>query len=352
MIAGVQHDSQVLDDYLMLREAGMRTARDGLRWPLIDRGGDLDFSSFLPMLRAAGETGTQIIWNLFHYGYPDDLDIFSARFVERFARYAKAAARLIREHGDAVPFYAPINEISFFCWAATRDVIYPFAHGRDDEFKQQLVRAVIAACEAIWDIDRHARFVYPEPIIHVVPPKNRPEFASSAAAYNESQYQAWDMIAGRTRPELGGNERYLDILGVNYYHSNQWDAVDGRLRWEDEPRDERWTTLHQMLSWVWERYRKPFFIAETSHFGAGRARWIKEIGCEVYQARQCGIPVSGVCLYPILDRYDWENPNHWHNSGLWDIERREDGKLKRVLDLEYRAALEETQQLLAQIGCI
>jgi UDP-galactopyranose mutase len=352
MIAGVQHDSQAVDDYLKLRELGMRTARDGLRWPLIDRGGDLDFSSFLPMLRAAGETGTQIIWNLFHYGYPDDLDIFSAGFVDRFARYAKEAARVIREHGDAVPFYAPINEISFFSWAATRDMIYPFAHGRDDEFKQQLVRAVIAGCEAIWDIDRRARFVYPEPIIHVVPPKNRPEFAPSAAAYNESQYQAWDMIAGRARPELGGNERYLDILGVNYYHSNQWDAVDGRLRWEDEPRDDRWITLHQMLSWIWERYRKPFFIAETSHFGAGRARWIREIGCEVYQARQCGVPVSGVCLYPILDRYDWENPNHWHNSGLWDIERLADGKLKRVLNLEYRAALEESQQLLAPIGCI
>jgi beta-glucosidase/6-phospho-beta-glucosidase/beta-galactosidase len=352
MAAGVQHDIQAFDDYAMLSEAGMRTARDGLRWPLIDRGGELDFSSFLPVLHAALETGTQTIWNLCHYGYPDGLDIFSAQFVERFARYAKAAARLIREHSDAVPFYAPINEISFFTWAATRQIIYPFAYGRDDELKQQLVRAVITACEAIWDVDRRARFVYPEPIIHVVAPRDRPDMAPAAEAYNQSQYQAWDMIAGRAHPELGGNEKYLDILGVNYYHANQWDLVTGRLRWEDEPRDDRWVPLHRMLGWVWERYHKPFFIAETSHFGSGRARWIREIGCEVCQALRRGIPVGGVCLYPILDRYDWENPNHWHNSGLWDLERLPDGTLKRILNAEYIEALKEAQQMVATTECV
>jgi len=259
---------------------------------------------------------------------------------------------LIREHSDSVPFYTPINEISFFAWAAARPIMYPFEEGRDDELKQQLIRAVIAACEAIWDVDRRARFVYPEPIIHVVAPKDQPEMASAAKAYNETQYQAWDMIAGRLRPELGGNDRYLDILGVNFYHSNQWDAVRGRLRWEDEPRDDRWTPLHRMLGSVWERYHKPFFIAETSHFGSGRARWIREIGSEVCQALHRGIPVDGVCLYPILDRYDWENPNHWHNSGLWDLERLQNGKLKRILNSEYIAALQEAQQMVATADCV
>ena len=83
MVCGLQHDSQAFEDYRMLREAGMRTARDGLRWPLIDRAGNFDFSSFLPTLRAATQTGTQVIWNLCHYGYPEDLDIFSAQFIDR-----------------------------------------------------------------------------------------------------------------------------------------------------------------------------------------------------------------------------------------------------------------------------
>jgi hypothetical protein len=61
--------------------------------------------------------------------------------------------------------------------------------------------------------------------------------------------------------------------------------------------------------------------------------------------------VDGVCLYPILDRYDWENPAHWHNSGLWDLERQPNGALKRVINAEYMSALEEVQHLVATPAC-
>src|SRR5205085_7903570 len=141
MIRGVEHDKRASADYRMLSTVQMRTARDGVRWPLVDRGSCYDFASFLPMLEASLRSGTQIIWTLCHYGYPDGLDLFSTEFVDRFARYSRAVAQLIREHTDTVPFFTPVNEISFFSWAAARDIIYPFAHGRDDDIKRQLVRA-------------------------------------------------------------------------------------------------------------------------------------------------------------------------------------------------------------------
>jgi hypothetical protein len=58
-----------------------------------------------------------------------------------------------------------------------------------------------------------------------------------------------------------------------------------------------------------------------------------------------GIPIEGVCLYPILDRFDWNDPTHWHNSGLWDLEHR-DGTYVRVLNQEYSAELERSQRKL------
>jgi beta-glucosidase/6-phospho-beta-glucosidase/beta-galactosidase len=350
MIAGVQHDAQARDDYRLLTEVGIRTARDGLRWHLIERGGGYDFSSFTPMLRAALDTGVQVIWNLCHYGFPDGLDLLSPQFVDHFQRFAKAAARVVRDHSDEVPYYTPVNEISFFSWAAARRVIYPYAEGRDQEIKRQLIRASIAAIEAVWSVDRRARIVFPEPVVHVLTPRDRPELAREAAQYNEAQYEAWDMIRGDIAPELGGSPRYLDIPGVNYYHSNQWEHTRGRLRWEDEPRDSRWLPFHQMLATVWKRYRRRLAITETSHFGAGRARWIAEISREVFEARQLGVPVEGICLYPILDRYDWENVNHWHNSGLWDLEQIE-GVYRRKLNAVYAGALREGQALLASVGC-
>ena len=73
-----------------------------------------------------------------------------------------------------------------------------------------------------------------------------------------SQFEAWDMIAGRAAPELGGAERYLDIVGVNYYAANQWEVPGGRkLHWDAGSNDARWVPLHLLLAEVYERYRRP-----------------------------------------------------------------------------------------------
>ena len=278
MTAGVEHDVRAAEDYAGLREVGIRTARDGLRWHLIERGGRFDFSSWEPMLEAAREQGIQMIWDLCHYGWPDDLDIFAPEFPDRFARFCHAATELHRKSVGETPFFAPVNEISFFAWGASRELIFPYAHGRDSDLKRQLVRAVLAGADAIWQADPHARLVYPEPLIHTMPPRDRPTLTGPAEAQRASQFEAWDMIAGRACPELGGNPRYLDIIGVNFYAANEWEVPGGRkLAWDDGPQDDRWLPLHLLLAEVYERYRRPFFIAETSHYGVGRGPWIREI---------------------------------------------------------------------------
>src|SRR5205823_1903758 len=129
-----------------------------------------DWSSWLPMLAAARAEHVQVIWDLFHYGWPDDLDIFSPAFIDRFQRFAGEAARIHRESTDETAFYSPVNEISFFTWAASRELMYPYAYGRDAELKRQLVRAAIAGIDAIRDRDPGARLILPEPLIHNVPP--------------------------------------------------------------------------------------------------------------------------------------------------------------------------------------
>lgn len=59
-----------------------------------------------------------------------------------------------------------------------------------------------------------------------------------------------------------------------------------------------------------------------------------------------GIPVEGICLYPVIDRFDWNDRNHWHNSGLWDFHITEMG-LERVLNVPYAEALREVSSGLA-----
>lgn len=352
MIQSTQHDTQIAADYERLRSVGITTAREGIRWPLIEpTPGRYDFSSLIPMVHAAREHGIQVNWNLCHYGWPDDLDVFSPAFVDRFARFSRAVAECIAGETDQVPLYTPVNEISFLAWAAGNvgGFIHPHARDRGNELKRQLVRAAIAAIDAVWSVNRRARIVHVDPLIHVVAPRDRPELAAAAAAYTESQFHAWDMLCGRQSPELGGSMAYLDVMGVNYYHSNQWEQDGQRLRWEDEPRDDRWVPLHRLLRMMYERYGRPLFIGETSHFGAGRARWITEIADEAVKAFDVGVPLEGICLYPIIDRHDWEDPNHWHNSGLWDLTRAADGTLTRGLNAEYAAAFADAQRKLEPV---
>jgi beta-glucosidase/6-phospho-beta-glucosidase/beta-galactosidase len=348
LVGATQHDQQVRDDYARVSACGFLGVRESARWHLIDRSRRLDFSTVVPVLEAAAAGGVEVLWTLCHYGWPDDVDLFSTAFVERFARYCAALARVVADHGDAVPFYNPVNEISFFSWAAAEvGSMYPHRSGAGMALKRQLVRAAIAGMEAIREVDARARFLHVDPLIHVVPPAGRPDLGRAAADQRAAQFDAWDMLAGGLHGDLGGHPRYLDIVGVNFYHANQWEYPDRRIRWEDTPRDPRWRPLRLLLEEVYGRYGRPIVISETSHFGAGRGRWLREVAEEAGAAREAGVPLEGLCVYPIIDRPDWDDPSHWHNSGLWDLRVGRDGRLERVACPEY---LEDLRRAQASIG--
>lgn len=349
MIRQTQHDIQAEQDYALVKSEGIRTVRDGVRWPLIEKApGVYDFSSLAPMAAAAQKQGVQIIWTLCHYGWPDDLDVFSPEFVTRFAAFSKAVAAFLQPYTDGAPFYTPVNEMSYFCWVGGEvGGVHPYAKGRGDEMKQQLVRAALAAMNAIWEIDPQARFVHVEPLINVAVPRDNPDLAADARAYHLMQFEAYDMIAGCLHPELGGAAKYLDIVGSNFYHDNQWVYFADYIPWNEETPDPDWVPLHRLIEQVHARYQRPVVISETSHYGGNRPAWMRMIVREVQKIRDSGIPFLGVCIYPIIDRSDWENDDHWHNSGLWDYNLGEDGRHLRVLAAEYAAEIRRAVALFS-----
>jgi len=84
LIASTRHDEFAGRDYSRLTDIGIGVCRDGVRWHLIEpEPFRYDFSSLNNQINAARTTGVQVIWDYFHYGFPDDLDIFSPEFVER-----------------------------------------------------------------------------------------------------------------------------------------------------------------------------------------------------------------------------------------------------------------------------
>lgn len=341
------HQERAYEDYLLLQQFGIRTVRESIGWRLVEKDGEFDFSIIEARVRAAQALGIQICWTLLHYGWPDDLDAYGDQFIPRFARYCRAVAEFIKPFGGPAPVFSPVNEISFTSWGMSvrmfRCLNMDYQHaGRDA--KRQLVRAAIAGCDAIWDVIPGARMLHCDPLINVIAHDNEQATLSHAEDMHESQFEAFDMLAGRRNPELGGAPRYLDLMGVNYYDTNQWEAATGhRLWWHLD--DARRRQLHDMLSEVYTRYGRPLLLAETGHVGSGRGVWIREIAEQAIMARQQGVDISGICLYPGIDRPDWENADHWHHSGMWDVVSQADDPQARVLVPAYAVGLQQAQSL-------
>ncbi len=316
MVAATQHDRFARKDYLRLREQNIKTAREGIRWHLIERTpDDYDFSSVLPIVRAARETRTQVVWDLCHYGYPDWLDIFKLEFVTGLAQLARAFANFLADEMDDTPHVAPINEISFFSWGAGQvGYLHPFARRRGNELKTQLVRASIEATEALWLVNPRTRIAQIDPLINIIPADpSRATQRRTAERYRLAQYEVWDMLSGKLQPELGGNEKYLDIIGVNFYPINQW-VFRGPKVYQNDP---RYRPFREMLGEVYARYKRPMFIAETGTEDDMRPLWLRYVCDETRAARTSGVDVRGICLYPIINHPGWDNERHCHN-GLWD----------------------------------
>ena len=315
LIHSTRHDEFVDADYQRLRSLGMQCLRDGIRWHLIEtKPYQYDFSSVLPMLAAARRAGVQVIWDLFHYGWPDDLDIFKPEFVTRFGRLARAFASVLANESDEIPFLSPVNEPSFVSWGGgDAGFLNPFATGRDSDIKAQLTRASITAIEEIHDIIPGARIVQCEPAIHITAHDERPQDRDAAENYRLAQFQALDMLTGRVAPELGGRAEYLDILGLNFYYNNEW-MHNGPTLYTFHP---HYRPFHEIIAEFYHRYNRPIFVAETGIEGKNRPGWLAYISAEVRCAIEAGIPVEGVCLYPILNHPGWEDDRHCCN-GLFD----------------------------------
>lgn len=341
LLATTGHDRFAEADYRLLRRHGVSAARDGLRWHLIEATpNQYDWSSALPMVRAAQRVGVQIIWDLCHYGWPDGIDIWSDAFVDRFSRFAAAAARLVTAESDATPFFCTVNEISFWAWAGGETGQFaPATHGRGNELKRQLARASIAATAAIRAVAPHARFIHAEPAIHIDPGAAKPEEIAFCEHYRRAQFEALDMIAGRFEPELGGAPEFLDVVGINYYPDNQWYLHGGTIPLGHHA----YRPLRDLLAEYHARYGRPMILAETGAEGSARASWLHYVGAEVRAAQRAGTPVEGICLYPILDYQGWHN-DRTCPVGLFSLP---DADGRRVTDPDFSEELDRQRFLFA-----
>jgi beta-glucosidase/6-phospho-beta-glucosidase/beta-galactosidase len=351
LVAETQHDRFVMKDYELLRRLGIAVSREGIPWPLVDKNGKYDFSVIDPMINAMREQQILPIWDLCHYGYPDDVDPFSDAFAERFAAYCKAAAEYVVPKLRGPYFFTPVNEITFFSFCGGEwGWIAPYTNTREKRylFRTALCKAAIAGVKAIREVEPAARMIHIDPLVQVVAPRDRPD--QQQVAWNETYvdtFLAWDILYGKEFPELGGAPDILDIVGANNYSFGQMEYREHGPHKALDPDDDRIQPLCDLLRIVWERYQRPMIIGETSGMNEGREDWLRDVMEESLAAVNSGIDLHGICLFPAIDMPDWHT-GQWLHNGICDIVPEGD-VLKRVECEPYVSELRRWQKELNRV---
>ncbi len=347
------HLALIDEDYRQLKPFGIRTVREGIRWSFVEkRPYHYDWSTVATMIRHARVNGIQQVWDICHFGFPDDLTPLHPLFARRFAAVCRSFVLFYREICPVGPLIVtPINEVSFLSWlGGDARGTSPYCWGQGWEVKYALMRAYIEGVAAMREADPGIRILTTEPLVNMVPPLDAdPDVVAQAVASHQIQYQAVDMLGGRMCPELGGSPEYIDILGFNFYYNNQWiDGAHQFLPWFNDDHDPRWRPLSSLLREAYDRYQRPIALTETSHSEEHRPNWIEYIGKECAKVIRENMPLWGICLYPIIDRPDWDHLHPWYNSGLWDVEQGSEEPPRRVLHKPYADALLKSVELVKE----
>ena len=351
LVAETQHREHAMEDYRLLQQLGIAVAREGIPWPMADRGGDYDFSLLEPVLEAMRHARITPIWDLCHYGYPDDLDPFSERFTQRFANYCRAAAAHVSSRLPGPYYFTPINEITFFSFCGGEwGWVAPYCTTREDRerLREALCKAAIAGVKAIREVLPESRMIHVDPLVQVIAPPDRPDLAEAAA--NETfvdSFRAWDMLCGKHRPEFGGAPDILDIVGANNYSFGQMEYREHGPHQALPPGSPGIQPLCTLLKRIWDRYQRPMVIGETSGLGTGRPDWLRDVMQESMAAVNQGMDLHGICLFPAVDMTDWHT-GEWLHNGICDLVDC-DGRLSRVPHQPYVDELRRWQKELNRV---
>jgi hypothetical protein len=346
-IARTQHDRRLEEDYALLQGVGIRAVRESIRWPLIDSFHGWNLQPLERVLNVARRHSITVIHDLFHFGYPETLNVLSPEFANRYTEYCYRIAQYVSVHTDGPCYFTPMNEPSYFAWAAGEVGLFaPHLSQQGGELKRALVSAAIKGINAIWAACPSAHIINVDPLCRVVCGTDD-SFQWRVDEFNTtSVFEAWDMIAGLKCPELGGTRRHLGIVGVNYYWTNQWDIRSPDVPLADnDPR--RWR-LSKMIEQVWKRYGAEILITETSHVGERRGPWLNELEYEAALICSTGIPLRGVCWYPILEMPDWHVEDGWQRMGLWDLDWQR-GTMNRIPCNEILDTFRRSQERLGSV---
>jgi hypothetical protein len=301
----IGHDARLDEDYALLTGIGCVGVRDAARWYLTHPGPhQFDWAWIDRVVESAARHGLELYLDLWHYGYPAWMNILADDAPQHFAEFAAGIAARY----PALKYYCVCNEPTLLVEMAGRIGRWrPFLRGlrSAEQLRTQVCRMIIEGSKAILAVRPDAVLVLPDPwhatSEHpLIAAKLRPE---------DAQARIIDTVLGRREPELGGQEAYVQIIGLNHY------------------RDTTVPPFHQMLLRAGARWPgKPLWLAETSGPPTGwrQNEWFWWMMAEVMLARLMGVDIPVFTWAPVISMYDWIDETRHLRNGVWKLTKTGD----------------------------
>jgi hypothetical protein len=199
-----------------------------------------------------------------------------------------------------------------------------------------------------------ARVLLIDPFYHAVGREDDPGSMAAAAARRAAALEAMDHL-----------KDCVDVAGMNFYHDGQ---VEVSRRPGNEPehyrprtlpaRDSRRLSLGDAVRLYVRRFGKPILVTETSVRAERRLPWLTTLTEQALEVLQEGLPLQGMCWYPIMDVPEWGHLGadrtlrqlRLAHSGLIRLDRTPHG-LRRSLSGEIARTIRQQESRLQQVMC-
>jgi beta-glucosidase/6-phospho-beta-glucosidase/beta-galactosidase len=358
-----QHYELWKSDLDLVAGLGVKFLRWGLPWYRVQPKPEVfDWSwTDLVLDTMVNVKGITPILDLVHYGAPLWMDnsFINASYPQYAAGYAYAVAERYR---SLSPAYTPLNEPSVNAEMCGEKGIWPpYLTGEDGYMKIMgaVARGIVLTVQAIRQAHPAAPIVHVEALWHKWTEDPSPAIRRQVELNHLKQYLCTDLCLGRldedhplfqtlvkngfTQYDLGwfrDQAVEFDIFGANFYPwsygevKQRQDGAFYRLR-----RHVHGSAIKKVILDVWNRYRIPVMVTETSAKGshAQRGRWMDETISAVHALRREGVPVAGYTWFPMFTMFDWKYRTgrrplsaYTINLGLFDCDFDQGGVYCRI----------------------
>lgn len=350
---GVFSWSEFDKDLAALRKLGVNHFRFGVEWARIEpRKGVINEAAlrqYAGMARKCREAGIEPLITLWHFTFPDWLcpkDKTKANFLNPDVRTAWQAhvRRVVKATKGDVRIYIPQNEPNGALqlgWLAAHWP--PGLLMRPGSYK----KAMRVSADMFRDAAGIVREERPDALImgiYSLPHWNKARFLDpTRSVYNLMQHQNFD--------QLDMVADTCDLIGVNYYYSQQASAIRfifrpsgehnsgyTQLGWEIVP-----TGLYHILKDIDGRYHKPIVITENgigTQSGQKSIRYFREHIAQMRRAINEGVDVRGYFPWTLVDNYEWTEGWNHAQFGLFSYDKKTHNRIPTPSALWYAKFIE------------